>query len=189
MKGRRDQSLMRQPGSNNRREHKLPIMNRLAVGIGILSLAMLSCAGTNAIQAWLDQRALRRHFAIPTGFDLASYDGYPAMVGLGQRESLELSAHYRLDGEQAAAYLEKALATDWQPLPMPDSIRSKILFQGMKIPLDAQEGIYFCHTAGDDVLHARETRPCAEVDYLHDIIIGVLDTSTNDLYVVIRSGY
>jgi hypothetical protein len=164
-------------------------MNRLIVGIGILSLAMLSCAGTNAVQAWFDHRALRRHFAIPTGFDLVSYDGYPSMVGLGLREGLELSARYRLDSEQAATYLEQALATDWRPLPIPDSIRSKMLFQGMKIPLDAQEGIYLCRTAGDDVLHARETRPCADVDYLHDIIIGVLDTSTNDLFVVIRSGY
>lgn len=161
----------------------------LAIAIVLLPLSLSSCTGAQAVQDWVDERALRKQLAIPAGFDLVSYDGYPSMAGFGQREGLEISARYRLDGEQAAAFATRARANGWQPLPIPDATRSKIRFQGLKVPLDAQQGLYLCRTAGDDVLHARETRSCDAANSLHDIILGVLDTSTGELSAVIRAGY
>jgi hypothetical protein len=59
----------------------------------------------------------------------------------------------------------------------------------MNVPLDLQNGLFFCKTAGDNVLHAKVTRPCSQVDYLQDVILGIFDPVQDKLYLVIRSGY
>jgi hypothetical protein len=141
------------------------------------------------IQDQLDQRSLRKQFNLPAGYDLVSYVGYPSMVGFGQREGLEISAVYRLDEVQLEDFLQDAPIEGWEPLPIQQSVRRKILYQGMNVPLDLHSGLYVCRTAGDNVLHAKATRSCSEVDVLPDIILGVFDPEEDKLYLVIRSGY
>jgi hypothetical protein len=156
----------------------------------VLSSLITGCGlPPQPIQDQLDQQALRRQFNLPAGYDPVSYDGYPSMVGFGQREGLEISIVYRLDEKQLEDFLLDAPIEGWKPLPIPQAVRRKILYQGMNVPLDLQSGLYVCRTAGDNVLHARQTRSCSDVDTLHDIILGVFDPAEDKLYLVIRSGY
>ena len=120
---------------------------------------------------------------------MVEYEGFPSMVGFGQREGLQISPRFVLTQEQAPEYAEWAVADGWEPLPIPEAILSKILFQGIRVPLDLSTGRYVCRVAGDSVLISRETQPCAEVDILPDLILGVLDTTTSRLCTVIRAGY
>jgi hypothetical protein len=111
------------------------------------------------------------------------------MVGFGQREGLSLSATFRLDEQEAQAFLDGASESGWEPLPMEPGLIQRIPFEGLEVPLDRTEGIYLCRTAGDDVLYARSTRSCAETVDFHDLILGVFDSSTNRAWVTVRSGY
>lgn len=158
--------------------------------IGLLSVTVHACGmPPQAIQDQLDRRALREQFNVPAGYALVSYDGFPSMVGFGQREGLEISAVYQLDREQLEDFLQDAPIAGWEPLPIPRDIRAKILYQGVNVPLDLQNGLFICRTAGDNVLHAKVTRHCSEVDYLPDVILGIFDPAQDKLYLVIRSGY
>jgi hypothetical protein len=141
------------------------------------------------IQDRLDQRAMLRHFDLPTGLRLVEYEGYPAVVGFGQREGLNLRAVFQLT-ERQAENLERRLVQDgWLPLPVPAETRRKL--QGYVDPstLALSAGLYQCRTAGNDVLRARETRPCAEADWLNDAIFGVFDADTHRLHLQVGSGY
>lgn len=137
----------------------------------------------------MDKGQLRRHFSIPPDAEILDYHGYPARVGFGQREGLQVSATWRLTEAELAAWLPKAGAKGWRPLPIPAEIRQKIPYKGLKVDLDAVEGLYLCLTAGDNVLYAKNTRPCAETPRMNDIIIGILDPATRRLSVTVRSSY
>ena len=137
----------------------------------------------------MDKAQLHRHFNIPPGTQLIEYNGYPARVGFGQREGLQVSATYRFTEGELAAWLPQARSNGWQPLPIPSEIRKKILYKGLKVDLDAVQGLYVCRTAGDNVLHAKKTRPCGEVQRMNDIIIGTLDPVSRQLRVTVRSSY
>jgi hypothetical protein len=147
-----------------------------------------------AVQDQADQRMLEQIFDIPTGLALVSYDGYPPQVGFGQREGLDISAVYKLDDVQEAEFVQRATAAGWQPLPVPGETRLCIeAFQSsgveVKVPWESQTGVFVCKTAGNNVLYAENTRPCSKAGQLDDIIIGVLSTDSNRLFVAIRATY
>lgn len=165
----------------------LCLLGICAVSIG-LGPGLLRNHGQE-FQDQIDQRALSDLFDLPGGLTLVAYDGYPAMVGFGQREGLSLNAAYVLTDQQETEFIRRAIARGWEPLPMPESLRVHIPIQGLKVPLEVQSGLFYCRTAGDNVLHAAKTSPCAEAGSMNDIIIGVLDSSQNRLMVEVRSGY
>jgi hypothetical protein len=141
------------------------------------------------IQDWLDRRALQRHFELPRGFDLVAYKGYPPVVGFMQREGLQISAIYQLSNTQTENFIHQAPTRGWETLPLPPHLYAKTQHLREFVPLQAQTGIYICKTAGHDVLHTSHTQPCDSVDYLSDVILGIFDSQTNKLYLVISSGY
>ena len=108
----------------------------------------------------LDRRLLRRHFDLPSGLRLAKYDGYPAIVGLGQREGLHIRAVYQVPERKAGAFERHLDENGWLPLPVPAEIQDKVCPYVADGTLAPSSGWYLCRTAGNDVLHARETRPC-----------------------------
>jgi hypothetical protein len=154
----------------------------------VLILAVLLLCACQA-QDERDRGQLLRHFTIPPSVQIIEYHGYPARVGFGQREGLEVSATYRFTEAELAAWLPQARADGWQPLPIPAETRSKIPYRGLKVDLDRTVGLYICRTAGDNVLHATRTRPCAEAQRMNDIIIGILDPGTREVSVAVRSSY
>jgi hypothetical protein len=175
------------------RPHVRTIILFAAVGIALGSFLILVCAGLGLaptpVQEWRDERAVRRLFDVPSGYERTYYDGFPAMVGFGQREGLEISVGYRLTERQAEVFLRQAAADGWKSLPIPEAVRSKILFQGLRIPMESDSGLFLCQTAGNDVLHARQTRACQSAPSLPDIILGVLDADRAELHLVVRAGY
>jgi hypothetical protein len=161
----------------------------LAVVVASVALMICACGLPQGLQDRLDQRRLRRRFGIPRGAELISYEGYPSMVGFGQREGLRVSAVYRLTDEQESSFVSASLAGEWRRLPMQDVELARARSYAGDVPLALSEGIYLARTAGDDALRARETLPVSEVEHPSDVIIGVLDSETNRLYVRIASGY
>lgn len=159
------------------------------VAVLSFSLLLAACETGQARQDSSDQAELRRIFNIPEGAELKSYDGYPVMVGFGQREGLHLSAVYTLNNQQQAGFVQHAADNDWQPLPVPAKIRKDIPWKDLPVPLDAASGYFLCRTAGDDVLHATRTESCAVKLPELDIILGIYDDRTHELSVVVRSGY
>lgn len=160
----------------------------------VLAAALLlsfpqSCGPDQAEQDVRDRERLREIFAIPESAELVSYRGFPPTMGFGQREGLSISACYLLTDEQEDAILEKAPSMGWRRLPITSGVLRAIPFEDLDVPLDIQEGVYTCRTAGDDVLRAVETRPVEEAVSVRDIILGVLDTRANRLYVQVRAGY
>jgi hypothetical protein len=156
-----------------------------------LLLSALFLAGCRPTQAWqdaADQGELRRLFNIPASAELVSYQGYPVMVGFGQREGLSLGAVYRLNANQIQDFTAQAAGRGWQALPIPPSLRAQIPWKGLPVPLEAANGYYLCQTAGDDVLHAVKLKSCADTPPIADIILGVLEVS-GQLSVTVRSGY
>jgi hypothetical protein len=141
------------------------------------------------IQDRLDHRAIQRHFDLPRGFDLITYNGYPPVVGFGQREGLQISAVYQFSETQAVNFTRQAPASGWESLPIPPHTYTKTQHLREVVPLQTHTGIYICKTAGHDVLHTTSTQLCDSVDYLSDIILGIFDSHTNRLYLVISSGY
>ena len=137
----------------------------------------------------LDQRLLRRHFDLPSGLRLVEYDGYPAMVGLGQREGLHIRAVYRVPERKVEAFERHLDEHGWLLLPMPIEIQDKVRPYVDGEALAVSSGWYLCRTAGNDVLYARQTRPRAEVERLGDAIVGVYDRDTRRLTVQVGSGY
>ncbi len=150
-----------------------------------VAFVLLACQS----QDDMDREQLRRHFGLPPGVQIIEYHGYPARVGFGQREGLQVSATYRFTEGQLAAWLPQARSNGWQPLPIPAETRRKILYKGLKVDLDAARGFYVCRTAGDNVLYASKTKPCAEAQRMNDIIIGILDPDSRQLSVTVRSSY
>lgn len=151
----------------------------------VVALVLVACQS----QDDMDKAQLIRHFGIPQGAELLEYQGYPARVGFGQREGLQVSATWRLTEAELAAWLPQAAPKGWKPLPIPAGIRQKIPYRGLKVDLDAAEGLYLCRTAGDNVLYAKSTRACADAQRMNDIIIGILDPGTRRLSVTVRSSY
>lgn len=137
----------------------------------------------------LDQQALHKQFDIPNDWQMISYEGFPSRAGFGQREGLRVGAVFQLTAAQSDEFKKQSVGRGWQTLPISQAIVDKIPYQGLKVPLDAQNGFYLCKTAGDNALNATTTRPCADVAKLNDIILGVLDLSTNQLSVVVKASY
>jgi hypothetical protein len=164
----------------------------ILVGICLLTFSFMAISIIGyppPIQDWLDRGAMQRHFGLPRGFDLVVYDGYPPVVGFMQREGLQISAVYQLSETQAARFTLDAQNKGWETLPLPSQTFAKTQHLREVVPLLTQTGIYICKTAGNDVLHARHTRPCDSIGYLSDVILGIFDGQTNKLYLVISSGY
>lgn len=136
-----------------------------------------------------DKAALAEHFEIPDDAEMIAYDGFPTMVGFGQREGLTISAKYKLNDEDIKSWIQKVQYKGLKKLPIEENCRSKIWYKDKLIPLDTKNGYYFCRTAGNDVLKAKVTKPCDEVDNPNDIILAILDTETRELSVIITSGY
>ena len=147
---------------------------------------------TNSCQ-WLtdrsDKSALEKHFEIPDDAEMIAYDGFPTMVGLGQREGLNISAKYLLNDEDMNDWIKNMRTKGLKNLPMEPDCKSKLWFKDKLVPLETKTGYYFCRTAGNDVLNATETKPCDEVDNLNDIIFAILDTEKKELSVIVTSGY
>ena len=141
------------------------------------------------IQDRLDQRALRRHFDLPSGLELVEYDGYPSEVGFGQREGLNIRAVYQLSDKEAGKFGRRFAERGWSPLPIPADIQQRIRRYAAPGPIELASGLYVCRTAGHNVLHAWITRPCAAVERQNDVILGVFDPDTNRLYLQVASGY
>ena len=162
---------------------------RLAGGLLGLALLLGACSGAQGVQNAIDQAALRRRFGLPRRAEVVNYRGYPSMVGFGQREGLGLSAAFQLEPEQAQAFLETAAEAGWEPLPIEAGLVERIPFRELEVPLNLSQGMYLCQTAGNEVLHARETRSCAETPAFHDLILGVYDSTEDQVWVTVRSGY
>ena len=158
----------------------------LAAGCG-LSLALSAC--TPALQDVIDRAALRSLFGLPSGADLVEYEGYPPMVGFGQREGLRLRAVYDFSQAEAVAFLEQARDEGWQPLPIEAALLIHIPFQDLSAPLDRTQGLYLCRTAGDEVLHPASTQDCREVPRMNDLIFGVYDLLERRVWVSVQAGY
>jgi hypothetical protein len=172
----------------------------LLVGAGLLFAGLcLPCVGglmiigllgqPYSIQDQLDQRALRRHFDLPSGLELVEYDGYPAEVGFGQREGLDIRAVYQLSDGEAEKLGRRFAEKGWSPLPIPADIQLRVRRYVAPDPLELTSGLYLCRTAGHNVLHAWITRPCAMVERQNDVILGVFDAETNRLHLQVSSGY
>ena len=152
-----------------------------------MTLALSGCA--QPLQDAIDRAALRSLFGLPVGAELVEYDGYPSMVGFGQREGLRLRAVYDLSQEEAAAFLELAGDRGWQPLPIDSRLISHIPFREIPAPLDRTQGLYLCRTAGDAVLYPASTRDCLEVLRMNDLIFGVFDSAERRVWVSVQAGY
>lgn len=164
-----------------------------------------------------DQKALRKQCQIPTFAHLEHFNGFPYMNGFGQREGLDLSAKYKISNEQAI-YFEKSVQrkdSQWRPLPIPPDILTKLANSYFKISdvnLNSSKGYFRCRTAGDDVLHKKETSSCfnpkawvmvkkdpprweykevplESIDAFSDIIISVYDTASLIITAGVVSGY
>jgi hypothetical protein len=155
----------------------------------IVAAVFVGCAVTQEGQDRIDQRHLRRHLGIPGDFEVVSYDGFPITVGFGQREGLNVTAVYSLTHEQQDSFREDALERGWQQLPVPTADRDKIGWLAGDVPLDGVRGIYLARTVGNEVLRSKDSRPLSEVARPNDLILGVLDTSSNRLYARVASGY
>ena len=155
----------------------------------LLVAGLVGCGPPRLVQDWMDRRQLKRHFGIPDGASLLEYDGYPAMVGFGQREGLTISAVYHLTDEQEAQFVESSRSRGWDSLPIPEQERETMGRYVRDVPVDLENGIYLALTAGDNVLWARRTRPVAEVGVRGDLIFGVMDTDSNELHVVVTARY
>jgi len=136
-----------------------------------------------------DKSALEKHFEIPDDAEMIAYDGFPTMVGFGQREGLNISARYLLNDEDMNEWIKNMKIKGLKNLPIESECRSKLWFKDKLIPVETKTGYYYCRTAGNDVLNATETKPCDEVDNLNDIIFAILDTEKKELSVIITSGY
>ena len=170
----------------------------LVAGLFLAGVCLLCIGGLMVVglfghpyptQDRLDQRSLRRHFDLPSDLRLVEYDGYPAEVGFGQREGLNIRAVYQLSEKQAGSFSRQSVEKGWSPLPIPADIRDRIRRYVAPGPLELSSGLYLCRTAGHNVLHAWVTRPCAAVEMPNDVILGVLDADTNRLHLQVSSGY
>lgn len=136
-----------------------------------------------------DKAALQKHFEIPDDAEMIAYNGFPTMVGFGQREGLTISAKYKLNDEDMKSWIQKVQYQGLKKLPLEENCRNKLWFKDKLIPLETKAGYYFCRTAGDNVLHAEVTKSCDEVENPNDIIFAILDTEKKELSVIITSGY
>lgn len=136
-----------------------------------------------------DKAALEKHFDIPDDAEMIAYDGYPAMVGFGQREALSITAKYKLTDDDMYGWIKKVQNKGLKKLPIEPDCKKKLWFKNKLVPTDIKTGYYFCRTAGNDVLNADSTKSCDEVDNLIDIIFAILDTDSRELSVIITSGY
>jgi len=136
-----------------------------------------------------DKAALEEHFEIPDDAEMIAYDGFPTMVGFGQREGLTISAKYKLSDEDMRGWIQKVQYKRLKKLPVEEKCMGKLWFKDKLIPLDAKNGYYFCRTAGNDVLIAEVTKPCDDVEYPNDLIFAILDTEKKELSVIVTSGY
>lgn len=160
-------------------------MNKLLIVI-LVSIFFNSCQWVTDKS---DKAALEKHFEIPDDAEIIAYDGFPTMVGFGQREGLTISAKYLFDDEDMNIWIEKMRTKGLTKLPIPIECKSKLWFKDKLVPLDTESGYYLCRTAGNDVLKAESTKLCDEVENLNDIIFAILDTEKKELSVIIISGY
>lgn len=152
-----------------------------------LSLALSGCA--QPLQDMIDRAALRALFGLPAGAELVEYQGFPSMVGFGQREGLRLRAVYDLSQAEAAAFLKQARDGGWQPLPIRAGLLRHIPFRELPVPLDRTQGLFLCRTAGDQVLHPDSTADCLAVRRLNDLIFGVYDSMQRRVWINVQAAY
>jgi len=160
-------------------------MNKITILV-LLAIFLNSCQ-------WLtdnsDKTALEKHFEIPEDAEMVAYDGFPTMVGFGQREGLNISAKYLLSDKDMNKWIKNMSSKGLKTLPIPTECRDKLWFEDKLVPIDTKTGFYYCRTAGNDVLNADSTKLCEQVDNLNDIIFAILDTDRKGLSVIICSGY
>ncbi|HVG38565.1 MAG TPA: hypothetical protein VM870_04720 [Pyrinomonadaceae bacterium] len=154
-----------------------------------LFVVLSGCAACFQSQEASDQAQLRRHFAIPADARVVEYKGFPETSGFGQREGLHLSARYHLTPGQMSAWAASARAKGWESLPPPPEVAQRMAFFGGEKLIGVRDGLYLCRTAGDDVLHAILTKPCAAVEKPNDILMGAADTGTGEIMVTVSSSY
>lgn len=188
--------------------------HRLAVIGLILGLFAAACES----QDMMDKRQLRKHFNLTQNTELLEYKGYPAMVGFGQREGLNIQAVYRLSTSQVAEIVQNGQKTGWRRLPIPKKLLAKLPYKDpaetqIKMPFSLSEGLFLCKTVGDNVLYAPAsaahlcedqagqlhcTGPVTQAEAetsdkckrrFSDQILGILDPKSAKLYVFIGSGY
>jgi hypothetical protein len=155
----------------------------------ILPLLVLITISCQQVTDETDKTALEKHFLIPDDAEMIAYDGFPPMVGFGQREGLTISAKYKLSDEDMNSWIKSVRAKGLKKLPIEPECRAKLWFKDKLVPIDIKIGYYFCRTAGNEVLNAAETKSCEEVDHLNDIIFAILDTEEKELSVIVTSGY
>lgn len=117
-----------------------------------------------------DRQALRRQCRIPSYAELAAYEGYPAMVGFGQREGLKLSGRFAIPASRVPEFERFVRSDGWEPLPVPDRIKAVLPFpvESLRIDLSVPEGYFRCRTAGNEALHAEKTLSCGDPAALRD---------------------
>jgi hypothetical protein len=136
-----------------------------------------------------DKASLRRQCDIPRSATLVEYRGYPAVVGFGQREGLHIEGRFQIEKSGIGPFESDAVSRGWKSLPIPDEVLAKIPFEFSLVRLGSKKGLYRCHTAGDNVLHAKQTRDVSTVETPLDIIVSVYDSESGVIGAAVASGY
>ena len=156
--------------------------------LNLLSMLAL-LTGCAFSQDMSDKSALRRQCRVPACAKLVEYKGYPAMVGFGQREGLRLEGRFSLSGCYIASFEKDSRLDGWRELPIPPEILEKVKFQFSVVDMKCKSGLYRCVTAGDDILHAKKSKPVSEVETPIDVIVSVYDREKREICAAVASGY
>jgi hypothetical protein len=143
-------------------------------------LAVLAAFSACESQDVSDQRAARRLCGLPAESAVAAWNGYPSSVGFGQREGLSVSGTFRPPAGWSAE------AAGYRASPWPSARASAEHFH-LGSDVDGALAVR-CETAGDDVLHARSTRPCAGGARSNDLILCTVD-GNGLVRATVRSAY
>jgi hypothetical protein len=149
-------------------------------GAGRWAFAVLLVCAACESQDASDQRAVRRLCGLPKEAEVVAWEGYPGMVGFGQREGLAVAGTFKAPAEWSAA------AAGYRAAPWPAARESAEHFHLGNVVDGAR--LLRCATAGDDVLHARKTRPCEGGPRTNDIILCAVD-GNGHVRTVVRSAY
>jgi hypothetical protein len=121
-----------------------------AIGIGLF----LSFCGCQRYGDSLDQQALRTQCHIPAYAKLTNYEGFPQVVGFGQREGLRITGYFEIPKSEIGTFEKSIQAEAWMPLPIPADLLLTFPPQGKGLErlLEVADGFFRCHTAGDSIL-------------------------------------
>ena len=173
----------------------------------VVGLLCVLC-GCQSLQDLSDQKALIKQCHIPPYAELVDYQG----SSLGATEGKSYTARFRIPRSDLGK-CEKFMREDgWAPLPASAGLRARLLNQGQGLEsyFNVAEGLFRCQAAGDRVLHAEKTSPCAEAKLfeirtpiwddkgnltyrqyhaLIDVILTVFDKTTGVLTAHVASAY